>query len=37
MTCFNQGDVYPVEPNEDEVWRYPVLDPDWGQVEGEEV
>lgn len=32
----SKGDVYPVEPNEDEVWRNPVLDPDWGQVEGDE-
>lgn len=32
----SKGDVYPVEPNEDEVWRNPVLDPDWGQVEVEE-
>ncbi|MCO5605065.1 hypothetical protein L7F22_059243 [Adiantum nelumboides] len=35
-TAFQDGDVYPVEPNEDEVWRIPVLDPDWGQVEGDE-
>ncbi|KAH7429075.1 hypothetical protein KP509_09G029300 [Ceratopteris richardii] len=32
----SKGDVYPVEPNEDEVWRFPVLDPDWGQVEDDE-
>eukprot|EP00250_Pteridium_aquilinum_P010284 c19268_g1_i1 orf=118-1605(+) len=32
----SKGDVYPVEPNEDEVWRNPVLDVDWGQVEGDE-
>ncbi|KAI5077394.1 hypothetical protein GOP47_0007218 [Adiantum capillus-veneris] len=32
----SKGDVYPVEPNEDEVWRNPVLDPDWGQLEGDE-
>lgn len=32
----SKGDVYPVELNEDEVWRNPVLDPDWGQVEGDE-
>lgn len=32
----SRGDVYPVEPHEDEVWRNPVLDPDWGEVEDED-
>lgn len=32
----SRGDVYPVELNEDEVWRNPVLDADWGQVEDDD-